>query len=158
MANIPPLTLESAVHLIQVALTPVFLLSGIAALLNVYSARLARVADRLDELTVEHDRNGTTAGQVACAEIARLHRRSLVLDTTVVLGTVGAAATCMAILTLFLLALGNIAIAGPLLALFGVAIVCTLGSVAVFGVEMLLSSRGLRMRMHLHLPSLARRR
>jgi hypothetical protein len=141
-----------------VALTPVFLLSGIAALLNVYAARLARVADRLDELTLEHERNGTTAGHTACAEIARLHRRSLVLDTTVVLATIGAAATCMAILTLFLLALSNKAIAGVLVAFFFLAIVCTLASVAVFGIEMLLSSRGLRLRMHLHVPALVRRR
>jgi hypothetical protein len=38
-------------HIIQVALTPVFLLSGIATLLNVFSTRLARVADRVDQIT-----------------------------------------------------------------------------------------------------------
>ena len=40
-------TLDDATHLIQVALTPVFLLSGIGALLNVFAGRLARVADQL---------------------------------------------------------------------------------------------------------------
>jgi len=43
--------LDSVAHVIQVALTPIFLLSGIAALLNVFSARLARVADRVDLVT-----------------------------------------------------------------------------------------------------------
>ena len=38
--------LGSVVHIIQVSLTPVFLLSGIATLLNVFSTRLARVADQ----------------------------------------------------------------------------------------------------------------
>ena len=43
-------TVESVAHVIQVALTPVFLLSGIASLLGVLSTRLARVADRVDAL------------------------------------------------------------------------------------------------------------
>ncbi len=45
-------SLESVAHTIQVALTPVFLLSAIAALLNVFSTRLGRVADRVDLLTL----------------------------------------------------------------------------------------------------------
>ena len=158
MLPIAPFTLESAVHLIQVALTPVFLLSGIAALLTVYAGRLARVADRLDSLITTHETNGTEADAKTRDEISRLHRRSIVLDTAVVLGTAGAAATCLAIMTLFLLALSNKAIAGVLLTFFGAAIVCTLCSVAVFGLEMLLSSRGLRARMHVHLPAIPWRR
>ena len=43
-------TVESVAHVIQMALTPVFLLSGIASLLGVLSTRLARVADRVDAL------------------------------------------------------------------------------------------------------------
>jgi Protein of unknown function (DUF2721) len=43
-------TVESVAHVIQVALTPVFLLSGIASLLGVLSTRLAPVADRADAL------------------------------------------------------------------------------------------------------------
>ena len=85
---------------------------------------------------------------------AACNRRSVVLDVAVVLGTLGAAATCLAIMTLFLLALSNISIAGLLLCLFALAIVCTLGSVVAFGLEMLLSSKALRTRMHFHVPSL----
>ena len=43
-------SVDSVAHVIQVALTPVFLLSGIASLLGVLSTRLARVADRVDAL------------------------------------------------------------------------------------------------------------
>jgi hypothetical protein len=46
----PILPLDMVAHIIQVALTPVFLLSGIATLLNVFSTRLARVADRVDQI------------------------------------------------------------------------------------------------------------
>jgi hypothetical protein len=44
-------SLDLVAHVIQVALTPIFLLSGIATLLNVFSTRLARVADRVDQIT-----------------------------------------------------------------------------------------------------------
>ena len=47
----PILPLDMVAHIIQVALTPVFLLSGIATLLNVFSTRLAGVADRVDQIT-----------------------------------------------------------------------------------------------------------
>src|SRR5271156_2721432 len=98
-------TLDSAVHLIQLALTPVFLLSGIAALLNVFAGRLARVADRLDQLTPQLGTAGDTASERIVREIRMLHHRSIMLDGAVILGTVAAAATCLSILTLFLLGL-----------------------------------------------------
>ena len=141
-------TLDSAAHLVQVALTPVFLLSGIAALLSVFARRLARGADRMDAIGSGH------APQLEADEIARLHRRSIVLDIAVVPGPMGAAATCLAILTLFLFALSNTAIGNVLVGFFGVAIVCTLISVTAFGLEMLLSSQALRSRMVFHVPHL----
>lgn len=147
-------SLDGAVHLIQTALTPVFLLSGIAALLNVFAGRLARASDSLERLTPALAA-AVSAGDHAAAsrirlEITMLHRRSLVLDAAVVMGTLGAAATCLAILTLFLLGLANASIAGLLLFFFGLAIVCTLASVAAFGLEMLIGSSSLRTRMRFH--------
>ena len=73
-----------------------------------------------------------------------------------VLGSLAAVATCLAIMTLFLLAISTIPVASMLLLFFGVAIVCTLGLVMAFGLEMLISSHALRGRMHVHMPSLAR--
>jgi hypothetical protein len=154
MEGVHTFTLDSAAHLIQVALTPVFLLSGIAALLNVFASRLARVADQLDKLggLIEGGCDATRAQ--ANADVARLHRRSLVLDAAVVLGTLGAAATCLSIMTLFLLAISNKSIADVLLLLFGLAVLCTLGSVIAFGLEMVMSNNAMRKRMHFHVPDL----
>ena len=50
-------SLDNVTHVIQVALTPIFLLSGIAALLNVFSTRLGRVADRVDQLATKLQNN-----------------------------------------------------------------------------------------------------
>jgi Protein of unknown function (DUF2721) len=147
--------LDATVHLIQVALTPVFLLSGIAALLNLYSTRLGKVSDRLDALTEGHA-PGAHSDPV-CNEIRHLKRRSIVLDASVILGTIGVASTCVTILSLFLLGMSNQVMANLLLISFGVAVVCALGSIAVYGVKMLMSSRGLRVRMHVHLPTPAKK-
>lgn len=81
---------EAIAHIIQVALTPVFLLSGIATLLNVFSNRLARVADRVYHLS-DVMRTAERSELVGLApELTRLHHRSIVLDCAVLLGTAGA--------------------------------------------------------------------
>ena len=46
----------SSVEVIQLALTPIFLLTAVAALLNVFSTRLGRVADRVDLLSADLQR------------------------------------------------------------------------------------------------------
>ena len=98
--------LGSAVEKIQLALTPVFLLTAVAALLNVFSTRLGRVADRADLLSADLQR-GATNTEFLSAQLDFLRRRSLILDVAVVLATVGGAATCAAALVLFFGTLGD---------------------------------------------------
>jgi len=138
------LSLEDTAHIIQLALTPVFLLSGIASLLTVFSNRLARVADKLDRLT---DLAADT-GAKNCAEISRqmafLRKRSRALDVAVILGALAGANTCGATFALFVGVLRDASTSSILFFLLGVAIVCTLGALAAYLFEMLLASRGLR--------------
>jgi hypothetical protein len=136
--------LDTVAHIIQVALTPVFLLSGIATLLNVFSARLARVADRVDAVAKALDAADPTQARVLSARLAYLHRRSLALDVAVVLGAIGGAATCGAVLTLFVGALRERTGAAVLFALFGFAVLCALGAIVAFTVEMLMASTSIR--------------
>lgn len=137
-------SLESVAHTIQVALTPVFLLSAIAALLNVFSARLGRVADRVDQVTQASERADPKEMARLAAQLAYLRRRSLYLDAAVVLATVAGAFTCLAALTLFVGALREATAASVLVGTFGLAVVCATGSLGAFLVEMLLAGRGLR--------------
>lgn len=136
--------LDDVAHLIQVALTPVFLLTGIGTLINVFSTRLARVADQVDRIAqaVEEAEDDRKAAQQA--RLRSLRRRSVALDIAVILGAVGGAATCCAVLTLFVGALRDAAVAGALYGFFGLAIVCTIGALTAFLFEMLLASRFLR--------------
>jgi len=131
-------SLQDAARVVQLALTPVFLLSGIAALLNVFATRLGRVADQTDKLaaaSVEETRD---------AVLRVLRWRSRALDWAVVLAAVAGALTCGAVLVLFLGEVRGAGAANLLFLLFGGAIVLTMGSLVAFVVEMLLAANGVR--------------
>ncbi len=136
--------LDWIAHIIQVALTPVFLLSGIATLLNVFSTRLARVADRVEAVGKALDTAGPAEAAALGAQLVHLRRRSLALDAAVLLGAVGGAATCGAVLALFVGALREATIASVLFGLFGLAVACALGAIAAFTTEMLMAGTGIR--------------
>ena len=136
--------LDSVAHVIQVALSPIFLLSGIATLLNVFSTRLGRVADKVEQANAAIEAADADEAGVLTAQLLILRRRSLALDAAVVLGAVGAAATCGAVLTLFVGALRDARVASILFTLFGLAVACTLGAIAAYTAEMLLAGTGIR--------------
>ena len=136
-------TVESVAHVIQVALTPVFLLSGIASLLSVLATRLARVADRVDALADQLDAAGPVDRRKVQLKLAYLRRRSHVLDAAVMMGTLGGVATSCAALLLFVGTLRDRP-GVSLFVAFGLALLFTMGALGAFLIEMLLASRGLR--------------
>jgi hypothetical protein len=137
--------IDSVAHVIQVALTPVFLLSGIGALLNVFNMRLTRVSDHrehADELLRASDDEAEK--RRLRAHLARLGRRTLVLDASVMLGAVGGAATCGAAFVLFLGSLRSTAVASWLFSLFGIALGCASAALVAFLADTVLAWHGLR--------------
>jgi hypothetical protein len=135
----PSVSLEAAARIVQLALTPVFLLSGVAALLNVFAGRLGRVADQTDTLAAEPS---ATAGRDQRLRVLRM--RSWALDWAVVLAALAGALTCAAILILFLGEVLGRGAATLLFLLFGGAIVLTMGALVAYVVEMLLAARVVR--------------
>ncbi len=136
--------LDNVIRIIQVALTPVFLLSAVAALLNVFSLRLGRVSDRVDLVAQQIFKADPYEATHLAAQLSYLRRRSLLLDWAVVLAAVGGAFTCAAALILFVGALRDSTLVSALLGSFGLAIVCTLAGLGAFVAELLLAGRGLR--------------
>jgi uncharacterized protein DUF2721 len=136
--------LTEIVHIIQVSLAPVFLLSGIATLLNVFSTRYARVADQVDALSklIDGADDDTAAG--LAVRLTHLHKRSLALDAAVALAATAGALTCATVLALFVGEAGGPAIATLLYVTFGLAISLTLASVMAFAAEMLMASQRIR--------------
>src|SRR3954471_5316567 len=64
---------DTVAHIIQAALTPVFLLSGIATLLNVFSTRLVRVADQVEVVGHALALADTAERRVLARRLANLH-------------------------------------------------------------------------------------
>src|SRR5205814_9945704 len=125
--------LDPVAHTSQVALTPVFLLSGIATLLNVFSTRLARVSDRVHRVLEALSDADAVQAKALEAQLAHLHRRSVALDIAVVLDALGGAATCGAVLTLFVGALREETVLSMLFGISGLAFFRTLGCRGSFG-------------------------
>jgi hypothetical protein len=137
-------SLEAAAHVVQLALTPVFLLSATATLLSVFATRLARVADRVDMLARE------SKAPIRDESLALLRHRSRVLDLAVVLSALAGALTCVAVLMLFLDEVRGTTAARLLFLAFGGAICLTIASLAAFVAEMLLAARGVRRTVDQH--------
>jgi hypothetical protein len=135
---------DSVAHVVQVALTPVFLLSGIGTLLNVFNTRLSRVSDHREHVSelLRDETDGTETAWLR-AHLVRLHHRTLVLDASIVLGAVGGASTCGAAFVLFLGSMRETAIASWLFALFGVALGCTACALVAFLADSVLAWHGL---------------
>ena len=131
--------IEAAAHIVQLALTPVFLLSGVAALVNVFSTRLGRVSDQADKLSEQDHR-----APGYHLKLSLLRWRSRALDWAVILAALAGASTCGAALALFLGAVRGSAGASLLFYLFGGAIVLTVAALTAFVLEMLLAARGIR--------------
>jgi hypothetical protein len=127
---------DNAAHVVQLALTPAFLLTGIASLLNVFTQRLARISDQVSRLAAQPTQRPR--------QLARLRLRSRLLDAAVLLAAIAGALTCCAALTLFLRALRSGGGGTVLFALFGGALVCAVAALAAFAAEMGLAGRTVR--------------
>jgi hypothetical protein len=137
-------SLADVAHIIQTALTPVFLLSGIGALLNVFNQRLARVSDHVAHLTELLAANGDGVDAATLVRhLRRLSHRRVALDVSVVLGALAGASTCGAAFALFLVTLRDSSGGTLLLWLFGGALTCTIAALMAFVVDTILGLHGI---------------
>lgn len=88
-------------HAIQLAIAPVFLLTGIAGLLSVMTNRLARVVDRTRSVQQSWPQLDEDARALACVEIHHLARRRQLAGWAINFCTAGALFVCLVIGTLF---------------------------------------------------------
>lgn len=93
----PELAITNVVHVIQVAVAPVFLLTGVGAILSVLVARLGRIVDRIRVLNA---RMAATAA--ADPELLNLSSRARLIHWAISLCTLCALLVCTVIATLFI--------------------------------------------------------
>ena len=88
-------------HAIQLAIAPVFLLTGIAGLLNVMAGRLARVIDRTRSFEMTWVNLDPKARAAARAELASLEKRRRACSWSITYCTTAALLICVVIVALF---------------------------------------------------------
>jgi MFS family permease len=89
-------------HAIQLALAPVFLLTGIAGMLNVMAGRLARIIDRGRTLTEPAPPPQTEHSTTIEIELASLERRRYLASSAITACTFAALLVCTVIAALFI--------------------------------------------------------
>ncbi len=139
-------------HAIQLALAPVFLLTGIAGLLNVMAGRLSRIVDR-GRFLVESPLGMTVVpAEKRMTELLSLERRRHFASAAITACTLSALLVCLVIVLLFLEALLKL----PLKWLEGVIFTCaSLSLVAGLGFflrEVHLANRTVRIESALAQP------
>ncbi|XYD11884.1 DUF2721 domain-containing protein (plasmid) [Methylobacterium sp. NMS12] len=137
-------TPDDIAHVIQVSLAPAFILAGLAQMLNVFSARLARIADKVNATAKELNQANAAEAHHLSHQLSYLRRRSYVLDTAVVCVCLSASLILGSILTLFVGALRDAAAATVLFACFGAGLIFTVGGLIAFLTEILMAGRGIR--------------
>jgi hypothetical protein len=138
---------DMVAHVIQVALTPIFLLTGIAGLLSVFSTRHSYVTQHVDMILETIDKGEKVDPGHLHTQFRNLQRRSIILDVAVVFGILGGVATCAAAMLLFLGELDDSRTGTMMFGIFGAALVFTMIALVAFAFEMMLAGKSIRLRM-----------
>jgi Protein of unknown function (DUF2721) len=131
-------------HAIELAVAPVFLLTGIAAILAVMANRLARVIDRARVL--EESQKGASPEFVATlrADLAVLSRRARLIGCAITLCTTTALLVCTVVAVLFLSAFLRFDASIPVALLFITAMLFFFLGLLWLLREILLATKSLR--------------
>lgn len=138
------LTISSVAGVIQLSVAPVFLLSGVGAILAVMSNRLARVVDRARVLETRIDTTEGPAGERLRRDLQTLAVRARTISRAIALCTLAALLVCAVVITLFLGAFLNFNAALPVALFFGGAMLAFVAGLTWFLREIFLASTSLR--------------
>ena len=135
--------ITAVAHVIQLAVAPVFLLSGIGAMLAVMTNRLARVIDRARLLEAQLPAKPGDAESIH-GQLATLSRRAKLVGRSITLCTITALLVCAVIAVLFLSAFLGFDASVPVALLFVAAMLAFFTGLLTFLREIFLATASLR--------------
>lgn len=138
----PTLNIHDVTQAIQLALGPVFLLTGIAGMLNVMTGRLARIIDRGRQLS---EGPPLRQGQDMADELQGLERRRHLASAAITASTLAALLVCLVIAFLFLEVLIDAPLKWAVALAFTGATVALVVGLAFFLREVHLATRTIRL-------------
>ena len=142
--NLP--AVSSIAQSIQLSLSPIFMLAGIGALLNVLAGRLSRVIDRTRALESLHPRTTGPEHDRHVWELRLLDRRITIINLALFLAVASAVATCLVVALLFVGSLTDLHVGPAVAVTFILAMAMLIVSLASFMVEVRVSLRAIHVR------------
>jgi hypothetical protein len=139
-----PTELSGIARIIQLSIAPVFLLTGIGAILGVMTNRLSRVIDRARALEAKLETQGASAGSSEHLELARLGRRARLVGRAITLCTLTALLVSGVIAILFLSAFLHFDATIPVALLFIAAMAALFVGLLCFLSEIFVAMSGLK--------------
>jgi hypothetical protein len=136
--------ITSTAHVIQLAVAPVFLLTGVGAILSVLANRLGRVVDRFRALDLRVPEMGEGALTIAQVEMTTLTRRARWIHWAIGLCTGCALLICFVIITLFVGTIAGIGMPIIIATLFILAMLFLVAGLLYFLREITLGTGGIR--------------
>ena len=134
-------TFNNIASAIQLALTPAFLLSGIAAMLNVMAGRLSRIVDRGGKLTEDPTGPVSCQHESVSLELRHLERRRHLTSVAITACTIAALLVCLVIAALSLEVMIDVPLKWPIGAPFILAILALIVGLAFFLCEVHLAMK-----------------
>jgi hypothetical protein len=136
--------MDKIVEVIQFALAPVFLLTGIGGFLGVLSTRLNRILDRGRELEDRISRDPKRASAEARRQVLAYVHRARLTNWAITLCVVSALLVVVAIVALFLFAYSDSLPVLPIAVVFGGALAALIAGLLCFLREIFLATESLR--------------
>ncbi len=134
---------------IQLSLSPVFMLAGIGALLNVLTGRLARVIDRARVLEGLHPRSQGPEHDRHVWELRLLGRRIQIINRALFLAVSSAVMTCAVVALLFIAELATLHIGQFVAIAFVMSMLLLIAALIYFLVEVRMSLSAVEVREEL---------
>jgi hypothetical protein len=141
------MSFSDVAHAIQLALAPVFLLTGIAGLLNVMASRLARIIDRGRSLTEQDLPQHLQDPDVFQKELNRLERRRHYASLAISACTCSALLVCVVVAVIFLQVMLQVEFKWLISGLFTASTLILVVGLAYFLREVHLATRTVRIQV-----------
>jgi hypothetical protein len=122
-------------HAIQLALAPVFLLSGIWVFLGVLTSRLARIVDRARNMEKELRLPEARDPERIRKQLAALAKRARFINIAITLGTIAALLVALVVALLFMSTFVPLNLAPPVALLFVLAMFSLVAAFVSFLIE-----------------------
>jgi len=142
-------------HIIQLAIAPVFLLTGVGTNMLVLTNRLARIIDRsrtLEDRLLEEPDHAPDKEQAARDELEVLFRRARKINRAIFLSTTCALLICMVVAALFVTDALDLRLASVIAGMFVLAMVSLTGSFVYLLREILLATEFMNQQAKWHRP------